>query len=302
MKLHMKKLFWVFGIFVFGFLVACTPAKQVVVINYLQQAETDFNAGNYEAAIAGYENEMAAKKSQAAMADGIVYRNAGLSAQALKQTTKAIQYLEVAKYTTAVDAETWASLARCYREIDNLSKEIDVLEKYIERYPDGKEISGFRVRLFETYVISENWDLAFGAWPSIAETASSQLKLLNDYFKVNKKLGNNTNCDDLAPKMLQLDEKNLAALDWQAKKYFWKAEDLYQAEMKAYNANKTNKQYLKLLEALKQSTADFKIALGYFDRLYAIDPKPDYADYIGNIYARFDDKKNADYYHSKGKR
>ncbi len=297
----MRRLIRTFGIVVFGFLMACAPVKQVVVVNYLQQAETDFIAGNYEAALTGYENEMAAKKSQAAVADGIVYRNAGLSALALKQTAKAIEYLEVAKHTTAVDAETWAALAKCYREIDNLSKEIDALEKYIERYPDGKEISSFRVRLFETYVTSENWDLAFGAWPSIAETASLQLKLLNDYFKVNKKLGNDANCDELTPKMLQLDDKNPAALDWQAKKYFWKAEDLYVAEMNAYEANKTNKQYLKLLEALKQSTADFKIALGYFDRLYAIDPKPDYADYIGNIYTRFDDKEKAAFYHNKGK-
>jgi tetratricopeptide (TPR) repeat protein len=289
------------GIVFLGFLLGCTPAKQIIVLNYDQQAEADYKAGNYEAALSGYEKAIAAKRSEKAVIDGTIYKNTGLSALALKQTDKAIGYLELAKYTPAVDAETWAGLAECYREIDNLSKEIDALEKYTANYPDGKEVSKFRVRLFETYIESENWELAYNLWPSIATIASTQLKLLNDYFKVSKKLGNDQSCDELAPKMLQIDDKNKVALDWLAKKFYWKAESFYQAEMKAYEDNKTNKQYLKLLESLKTTTADFKISLGYFDRLYAIDPKPDYADYIGNIYARFDDKKNADFYHKKGK-
>jgi len=297
----MKSIFWILGIVFIGFIVGCTPAKQITVVNPDQQAEADYKAGNFEAALAGYEKAIASKRSEKAVVDGTIYKNAGLSALALKQTNKAIGYLELAKYTTAVDAETWAGLAECYRAIDNLSKEIDALEKYTTNYPDGKEVNKFRVRLFETYVESENWELAYNLWPSIVDTASTQLKLLSDYFKVNKKLGNDQKCDELAPKMLQIDDRNLTALEWLAKKYYWKAENFYQAEMKAYEESKTNKQYLKLLESLKATTADFKISLGYFDRLYAIDPKPDYANYIGNIYARFDDKKNADFYHKKGK-
>jgi tetratricopeptide (TPR) repeat protein len=301
--LIMRNVFCVLGFVFFSFLISCAPAKQVVVVvNYGQQAEADFNAGNFDAALTGYENAMAANKSQGAPIDGVIYRNAGLAALELKQTPKAIEYLEVAKYTPAVDAETWAGLAKCYREIDNLSKEMTAIENYLENYPEGKEVGAFRVRLFELYVESENWPMAFDLWPPIAETAGTQLKLLNDYFKVNRKLGNDQNCDELAPKMLQLDDKNLVALEWQAKKYYWKAEDFYQAEMKAYENNKTNKQYLKLLESLKLATADFKISLGYFERLYAISPKPDFANYIGNIYARFDDKKNAEFYHEKGKK
>ena len=119
----MRKVFWVLEFVFFGFLMSCTPAKQTVVyvVNYGQQADADFNAGNFEAALTGYENEMAARKAEKTMADGKIYRNAGLSAVELKQTAKAIEYLEVAKYTPAVDAETWAGLAKCYREIDNLS-------------------------------------------------------------------------------------------------------------------------------------------------------------------------------------
>ena len=125
----MRNVFCVLGFVFFGFLMSCAPAKQVVVVNYGQQAEADFNAGNFDAALTGYENAMAANKSQGAPIDGVIYRNAGLAALELKQTPKAIEYLEVAKYTPAVDAETWAGLAKCYREIDNLSKEMTALIK-----------------------------------------------------------------------------------------------------------------------------------------------------------------------------
>jgi hypothetical protein len=48
-------------------------------------------------------------------------------------------------------------------------------------------------------------------------------------------------------------------------------------------------------------TAEFKLALTYFDKLYAVNPSPDYAKYIGDIYNRLDDKKKADYYYEKSK-
>jgi len=86
-------------------------------------------------------------------------------------------------------------------------------------------------------------------------------------------------------------------LDWTAKKYFWKAENRYQDELKAYEKNKTNKQYNKLLKALDIVSADFKTSLDYFKKFYTIDPNPGTAKYLGNIYNRLDDKKKADYYY-----
>ena len=54
--LVMRNVFCVLGFVFFGFLMSCAPAKQVVVVNYGQQAEADFNAGNFDAALTGYEN------------------------------------------------------------------------------------------------------------------------------------------------------------------------------------------------------------------------------------------------------
>jgi hypothetical protein len=35
--------------------------------------------------------------------------------------------------------------------------------------------------------------------------------------------------------------------------------------------------------------------------LYSVDPKPEYAKYMGDIYNRLDDKDKADYYYEKSK-
>jgi len=53
------------------------------------------------------------------------------------------------------------------------------------------------------------------------------------------------------------------------------------------------------LKAFKIVTVDFKQSLDYYSRLYNLYPKPEYAKYLGNIYARLNDEKNAKYYHDK---
>ncbi len=69
--------------------------------------------------------------------------------------------------------------------------------------------------------------------------------------------------------------------------------------MKAYEANKTRKQYARPLKAFETMTLDFKKSLDYYTRLYRLFHKPENANYLGNIYARLSDEKNAKYYHDK---
>ena len=110
---------------------------------------------------------------------------------------------------------------------------------------------------------------------------------------------NDSVCDLVATGLLELDDQNFMALEWTAKKYFWQAENRYQAELEAYDNNKTNKQYNQLLRALDMVSADFKKSLGYFKTLYDLDPDPKTAKYLGNIYNRLDDKEKAEFYYSK---
>ena len=66
--------------------------------------------------------------------------------------------------------------------------------------------------------------------------------------------------------------------------------------MKAYRENRTRKQYAILLEAFKQVSTDFRTSRDYFLRLYKINPDPAYAEYLGNIFTRLEDKEKAAYY------
>ncbi|MFW6352275.1 MAG: hypothetical protein ACOC2E_07790, partial [Bacteroidota bacterium] len=76
-------------------------------------------------------------------------------------------------------------------------------------------------------------------------------------------------------------------------------EHRYQKEMKAYEKNRTRKQYKQLLDAFEVLNADFRRSLNYYLKLYEMKPEPRYARFIGNVYLRFDDKKKARYYHEK---
>jgi len=173
---------------------------------------------------------------------------------------------------------------------------IEALEAYVEKFPAGAEIDQMKNRLFETYVESENWDLAYDLWPEIEAQVKMEINYLEDYYYVNKALDNAELVGQLAGQLLDMNDENVAGLEFMAKKYYNIAENRYQVEMAKYEKNKTRKQYAKLLEALDETTADFKISLGYFESLYSLNPSPVYANYMGNIYVRFNDQEKADYY------
>ncbi len=61
--------------------------------------------------------------------------------------------------------ETYFELAKLYRGIDNLSKELEALDTYQNNYSTGNDISAVKSRLFEIYVETENWDKAKETWP-----------------------------------------------------------------------------------------------------------------------------------------
>lgn len=293
----MNVKFFLYVMVITVFLGACSTGA--FVTNTKQSAEAAYNSGNYENALSLWEEIIDLKEKKGKKAEAKVYCKAGKSALKLGKHEKAIAYLNEARYAKYAEPEMYEALAKVYRNIDNLSKEIMALEDYVNKFPEGKEIIKIRKRLFMTYVISENWDLAFELWSDIDEESKSNVEIIEGYLIVNRELENDEICDDLADRLLKENANNIVALEWNAKKYFYKAENRYQKEMDAYNNHKTRSQYAKLLKALDIVNADFKISLKYFMKLYKIDDKNEYAKYLGNIYARFNDKKKVDYYRSK---
>ena len=275
--------------------------QSCAVTKLADEGQLAYEGENYEAALISWDQLIESTESKGKKAKAPIYYKSGISAFKLDQIDKAQKYLESAKELGYSAPDLYSSLAKIYKTIDNLSKEITALEIYREKYPQGDDINNITARLLETYVESENWDYGIELWPKIEESAKSDIRLLATYLLINKGIDNQEKCDELAAKIIKLDPNNIITLEYYAEKYFWKAENLYVTEMNAYKNKKTSSQYKKLLKALDQVWPNFSKSREYFLTLYKIDPKPEYAQYLGNIYTRYDDKKKAAYYYKRAK-
>lgn len=261
-----------------------------------EEADQAFMAGDYERALTVYQELIDTERSHDRSVEGIFYQRAGIAAYETGNTDRAIEYMEFARHTEAADANTFLVLAKSYREIDNLSREITNLERYVEMFPDGEAFDEMQRRLFETLIESLNWQQAYDLWPKLAGNPYQEEDLLASYVKVNQALGKDEKAADIAEKVLDLNVYNKIALDFLGRRHFHDAVNRYNREMRAYEANRTNRQYAQLLEALEVINTDLRIALNYFTRLYEQDPRPEYAGFLANIYERFQDEERASYY------
>jgi len=295
----MKKL-TVAGFFVIVLIVSsCSGTKNITQLS--QNAETAYQKGDYETSLNDLKQVIAHYEKSGTQQECPVYAKAAECAMHMGMKDVAEDYLKKDTYTNFVTGDTYLKLAKIYKGQNNLSKEMMALQDYKEKFPEGSKIAEVNQDLFEIYVESKNWETAQEIWPELTDSIRSQENIMVQYFKVNKALKKDLVCDQLAADLLKVNEDNTTALEWQAVKYFWQAENLYQTSLKEYNQNKTNKQYRILLKALDVVTADFKKSLDLFQRLYKLDPQKEYAQYLGNIYNRLDDKKKAEYYYNLSK-
>jgi tetratricopeptide (TPR) repeat protein len=275
--------------------------QSCAVTKLADEGQLAYEGENYEAALTSWDQLIESTESKGKKEKAPIYYKSGISALKLDQIEKAQKYLESAKEGGYSSPELYSSLASIYKTIDNLSKEITALETYREKYPQGADVNNITARLLETYVESENWDFGVSLWSEIEEQAQSDVGMLVSYLIINKNLNNNSICDKLAQQIIEIESNNINVLEYYAEKYFWIAENLYVTEMKAYKNKKTSSQYKKLLKALNKVWPNYQKSRDYFLRLYEINPKPEYAQYLGNIYTRYEDNKKAAYYYKRAK-
>ena len=215
----------------------------------VDEGETAYQAGNYQTALAQWEQHINEKEQKLKPVDSSIYFKAGKAAWELNNSEKARDYLESADNAGYKSPELYLMLSQMYKNIDNLTLEIEALESYYKQFPEGEAINKINNRLFDTYVESEQWSKAEDLWPQHADKTKADIEKQKAWFKVNKKLGNDQKCNELADKILDKEPDNIAALEWNAKKYFKKADDLYVKVMKDYNESRSRENYNKLLEA-----------------------------------------------------
>lgn len=281
-------------------LAGCAASNQNKQLS--NDAKSAMASGDYQKALANYENIIALNKANNKETDGSVYNNAGIAAWGLQQTEKSIDYLETAKRLSSTSEETFSTIAKAYRKIDNLSKEISSLEEYVQRHPQGREILPVRTQLFDAYVRSENWELGEQLWPLLDSASHNNIQNLTGYLRIKRKLEKVDERDNLAKQILKKDKNNIEALETLAEKHYYIADETYVKEMKAYEKNKTMKQYNQVTEAIKKVNQDYKTARDYFERLYKLNPNARYANFLGNIYTRFENKEKANYYYRLAKK
>lgn len=272
---------------------SCTTTKLI------EDGATAYEEGNYKAALAKWEQAINENEQKGKTVDSAIYYKAGMSAWKLNQSEKTRSYLKSADESGYSSPALYLILSGMYKNIDNLSLEIDALEKYNESYPEAADIDSVNIRLFETYVESEQWNKANKLWTDLTEKAKLELEMQKGFFKVTTALENDAVNDKLARLILEKEPNNLAALEWNAIKYFEKADDLYIKVMKAYDEKRSIENYNKLLKAWDKIWPDFEKSRDYFKKLYKLNPKPHYATYLGHIYKRMDKEQKSTYWYKK---
>ncbi|MDA3906753.1 MAG: hypothetical protein PF484_11820 [Bacteroidales bacterium] len=276
------------------FITGCSGTSKISKQNTI--ASDAAAAGDFETAFNYYNNFIKEQQSKNKEIDGEIYGAAANTALKINKYIVAEKYFKQASYKGYADPDLYANMQSVYKSIDNLSKEIEVLEYFVEHFVTDVRFSVQSKRLFETYIESENWNKAIAMWPSFDARTQTSVQMMDLYLIAQKKLNNDDVVNLIATAILKKDVTNRSALEWMAEKYFWKAEKRYQNELDAYEKNKTNKQYNIMVKALDIVTADFKKSLGYYKKLYKLYPSKEYAKYMGNIYTRFLDKKKSEYY------
>ena len=277
-------------------IIISSCGTQKTIISYEDQATMAADSGNYKQAIINWQNYLNEASVNATEVNPQVYAKIGKAYYSLENYNKSESSFDQARDKNYADAEMYILMSKNYRRIDNLSKEITVLEYYRDHLSPKGDSVFMRNRLFETYVKSDNWTLAEDTWSSLDLSTQENENYLQKYFTVEKELNKDDQCDQISADLLKINKQNVIALDWLAKKYYNRAENRYQNAMAVYNKKKNNKTYKILLKELDMVTSDFKKSLKYFDVLWEMEDGKKYANYLANIYARFDDKKKSQYY------
>ena len=279
---------WTLGVVLF--IAGCGAPK--VLTSYKENAQTAASQGNYAQAVDAWKQYFAQHPVE--QTEGSVYAEAAQNAFQSGDIKLALSWFDQARYKGFSSPEMYAVLAKIFNSQNNLSKELSTLEFYIAHFNNVP--NEYYSRLFEIYEEINLDDKALLVWSKMDEASKSTVPHLDDYFKINREKENSEVCDSVSLVLLEHDPGNIDALQWNANKYYLKAENLYEEQMAKYNENKTTKQYRILLKQLDLVTADFKKALPYFEKLWEIDPDKKYAAYLANIYTRFGDDNKADYY------
>jgi tetratricopeptide (TPR) repeat protein len=291
--MQMKPISFFSGLIIVLFVAGCTGPKVIAPsVSNKTIAEKSAAEGNYAQAVVAwkkYFGETSIEKTA-----GSEFAAAAQTAFKSGDSDLAVNWFDQARYKNHADAQMYLTLAEIYRQQKNISKELTALEYIATNYPN--ESGTISERMFQVYHEIKEPEKALSSWNNMGDSQKKELVNLAGYFDIKKELKDTAACDTISLALLEKDPQLTEALEWNAFKYYWMGENRYQREMAKYNKNKTNRQYVLLLNELNLSTADFKKSLTFLEKLWKINPGEKYAGYFANIYARFSDEAKSNSY------
>ncbi len=284
------------GLIVMVVILAAGCGAPKVTTSYQTLAEQAVAEGNFDAATENWRLFFEQQLLEENEIEPENYAQAGKMAFRANQADLALNWFQQAEYGNYADAGMYLDLAKIHRQKGNLQKELEVLEFYHRNYQDETDLEGVNNRLFQIYTQIKDEKKALELWPQMRLEDRQEEENLANYFTIQRQLKNESVSDSIAEELLDINPKNVPALEWLGIKYYNQAEERYQREMKKYEVNRTRVQHIKLTQELKTVTAEFRQALEYFKPLWEIDQNARYAAYLVNIYNRFEDPDTANSY------
>lgn len=288
----MKNTYW---IFLWALLLLAGCKTPVNLEAFRTNAETATEAGDYAIATEAwkmYFDQFTAENEPEAS----VYARAAETAYQAGDADQALSWFDKAEQKGYENPSIYLTLAEIYRNQNNIPNELLSLETFKSKSP--KENSDVNVRLFNIYYDTKQLEKALEVWNDMPDTEKQTAEGLVRFYDINRKMGNDAVIDSVSIELLKVVPDHVDALEWQAQKNYEIGEERYQREMKQYQARPTTGNYQTLLRGLKAASADFRVALQYFEKLWEVNPdsRGQYAVYMNNIHIRFNDKDKANYY------
>ncbi len=281
-------------------LMACGTQKKLIQTR--NTANQYYYQKQYDSAYANYQRLIDTYEAKNMPPDAEIYAAAGKSLFYAGQKAKGIEYLNTAEQHGFEDEQSLFIKISYYQSIDNLSKEITTLEKYVRQYPDGPNIKEVYRRCFITGWQSKNYQSSLTYYNKLSTEDKNKKENLEIAYNLYQKIGSNDDANTIAEKLYQLDSENLIGLNYKALSTYNEVEKEYVAAIKAYEAKKTNSSYKIMRTKVQALAPKYRQARDLYLKLYNKYKRPGDAAYLARIYTRLNDPQTAKKYDNLSKK
>ena len=275
-------------------LPGCGSSKMMVAAR--QEADFMYYQKDYLNAFDKYCQIIESYVSKKEPVPSELYALAGKCLYSADSQAEAIKYFKLAEDAGYEDEQILMLQIKHYADADNLSKELDCLEKYSALYPDGNDIAFVNYRLYLRYCEMQEYGKAHLRYQSLSDEYRDDVAVLGKQHLVCEKLNRRDEADNIARQLYNMNPNNLIGLNYMAYDAYITTENEYVAAIKAYESNKTNAAYRQMQQKTAPLVARYKKAKELYVKLYNLYKRPHDAAILSRICTRLNEKQNAAYY------